>query len=43
VIGPAEHSVAFLMLEDCRTLDVILVETDKVGVLRHVTPSRADT
>jgi hypothetical protein len=42
VIGPVDHSMAFLMLEDCHTLDVVLVETHKVGVLRHVTPSCAD-
>jgi hypothetical protein len=39
VIGPFDGSMAILMVEDCQTLGVILVETVRVGVLRRVTPS----
>jgi hypothetical protein len=42
VIGRVDHSMAFLMLEDCHTLDVLFLETDQVGDLRHLTPSRTD-
>jgi hypothetical protein len=42
VIGRVDHSMAFLMLEDCRTLDVVLLEKDQVGDFRRVTPSRPD-
>jgi hypothetical protein len=39
VIGPVDGSAALLMVEDCHKLDVILIETDRVGDLRRVTPS----
>jgi hypothetical protein len=41
VIGPIDGSRTLLTVEDCHTLDVIVLETDTAADLRRVTPSQS--